>query len=123
MFKKPALMTAFGIGYVLGARAGRERYDAIAAKAQKLWRDPRVQEKAHRAGDMAKETAETARQTIHDKMPGDTTPSSASTTTSTSTSTTTPSSASTSKPHTVPSTPNPGPAADPVTDVPRGWES
>ena len=94
MFKKPALMTAFGIGYLLGARAGRERYDAIAAKAQKLWHDPRVQEKAHRAGDMAKETAETARQTIHDKMPGD-----------------------------MPSTPNPGPAADPVTDVPRGWES
>lgn len=117
MFKKPALMTAFGIGYVLGARAGRERYDAIAAQAQKLWHDPRVQETAHRAGDMAKETAETARQTIHDKMPGDTTPSSASTPTSGSASTSAP------KPHTVPSTPNPGPAADPVTDVPRGWES
>ena len=111
MFKKSALMTAFGIGYVLGARAGRERYDAIAAKAQKLWHDPRVQEKAHRAGDMAKGTAESARQTIHDKMPGDTTPPSASTSTSASTR------------QTVPSTPNPGPAADPVTDVPRGWES
>ncbi|MFI5623198.1 hypothetical protein ACIA03_07000 [Nocardioides sp. NPDC051685] len=109
MFKKPALMTAFGIGYLLGARAGRERYDAIVAQAQKLWHDPRVQEKAHRAGDMAKETAQSARQTIHDKMPGDTTPPPASTSTST--------------PRTVPSAPSPGPAADPVTDVPRGWES
>ena len=109
MFKKPGVLAAFGIGYVLGARAGRERYDAIVDKAQKLWHDPRVQEKAHRAGEMAKGTAETARQTIHDKMPGDTTPPSTSTSTST--------------PHAVPSAPSPGPAADPVTDVPRGWES
>ena len=29
----------------LGARAGRERYDEIADKANKLWTDPRVQEK------------------------------------------------------------------------------
>ena len=105
MFKKTALMTAFGVGYVLGARAGRERYDAIAAKAQKLWHDPRVQEKAHRAGDMAKEKAETARQTIHDKMPGDSKSPSAST------------------PQTVPPAPGPGPAADPMTGVPRGWEA
>lgn len=111
MFKKPALMAAFGIGYLLGARAGRERYDAIAAKAQQLWHDPRVQEKAHRAGDVAKETAETARHTIQDKMPGVSTSSSAST-----------SAASQTKP----STSRPGTAtatADPVTDMPKGWES
>ncbi|MEU6136635.1 hypothetical protein [Nocardioides sp. NPDC047086] len=109
MFKKPALLAAFGLGYVLGARAGRERYDAIAAKAQELWHDPRVQEKAHRAGYVAKEKAETARQTIQDKMPGDTTSSSASTSTSA------------PNPQTVPG--GPSPASDPVTDVPRGWES
>lgn len=92
MFKKPALMTAFGIGYVLGARAGRERYDAIAAKAQELWHDPRVQEKAHRAGFVAKEKAATARHTVQDRMPSDTAP-------------------------------RPSTGADPVTGMPRGWES
>lgn len=97
MFKKPALLAAFGIGYVLGARAGRERYDAILAKAQQLWQDPRVQEKAHHAGHVAKEKTETVRHTIQDKMPGDTTSSSASTSNTTTT--------------------------DPVTNMPRGWES
>jgi hypothetical protein len=29
--------------YVLGARAGRERYNQISDLARSLWRDPRVQ--------------------------------------------------------------------------------
>ncbi|WP_328529900.1 hypothetical protein OG984_01440 [Nocardioides sp. NBC_00368] len=106
MFKKPALMTAFGIGYVLGARAGRERYDAIVGKAQELWHDPRVQDKAHRAGFVAKEKAASAKHTVQDKMPGDTTPSSASTPT----------------PQTTPGGPHPT-TTDPVTTMPKGWES
>ena len=119
MFKRPALMAAFGIGYVLGARAGRERYDAIAAKAQQLWHDPWVQEKAHRAGYVAKEKAETARQTIQEKMPGDTTSHPASNSVSSSASNST----SNSTPPPAPGAPGSGPAADPVTDMPRGWES
>ncbi|SDJ69964.1 hypothetical protein SAMN05428985_10119 [Nocardioides sp. YR527] len=107
MFKKPALLAAFGIGYVLGARAGRERYDAMVAKAQELWHDPRVQEKAHRARVVAEEKADTARHTIQDKMPGDHTSSSAPTPT----------------PQTTPSAPRPHTTTDPVTDMPRGWES
>lgn len=105
MFKKPGMLAAFGIGYVLGARAGRERYDAMAAKAQELWHDPRVQEKAHRAGFVAKEKADAARHTVRDKMPGDTASSSAPT------------------PQTTPSAPRPHTTTDPVTDMPRGWES
>jgi len=107
MFKKPGMLAAFGIGYVLGARAGRERYDAMVAKAQDLWHDPRVQEKAHRARIVAEEKADTARHTLRDKMPGDSTPSSASTPT----------------PQTTPSAPRPHTTTDPVTDMPRGWES
>lgn len=42
---KILLLAAAGAGYVLGARAGRERYDEIADRANKLWTDPRVQEK------------------------------------------------------------------------------
>ncbi|NYI78110.1 hypothetical protein [Nocardioides panzhihuensis] len=109
MFKKPALLTAFGIGYLLGARAGRERYDAIVAKAQGLWQDPRVQEKAQHARVVAEETAETAKHSVQDKMPGH-----GSSTTSTT---------STSSHQTTPSAPTPAASADPVTGTPRGWES
>ncbi|MFC7492673.1 MULTISPECIES: hypothetical protein [unclassified Nocardioides] len=51
------LLAGAAVGYVLGARAGRERYDQIAAKAQSAWRDPRVQEKVGQAQDVAKEKA------------------------------------------------------------------
>lgn len=66
---KLMLLVAAGAGYVLGARAGRERYDEIADRANKLWTDPRVQEKveevkakapevAQKVGDQAKHAAE-----------------------------------------------------------------
>jgi len=34
------------IGYVLGSKAGRERYDQIVAAARKFWESPTVQEAA-----------------------------------------------------------------------------
>jgi hypothetical protein len=55
--KRMMLLMALGIGYVLGARAGRERYDQIMGTFLKVTNDPRVQEKAHQAVDLAKEQA------------------------------------------------------------------
>lgn len=46
---KMSLLVGFGAGYVLGARAGRERYEQIAGKARQVWSDPRVQERAGKA--------------------------------------------------------------------------
>jgi hypothetical protein len=57
MAAKLTLLAGFGAGYVLGARAGRDRYDQIASKAQELWRDPRVQEKAGQAQRLVKDKA------------------------------------------------------------------
>ena len=54
---KLLLLAAAGVGYVLGARAGRERYDQIMGAVNKVKDDPRVQEKAHQAVDAAKEQA------------------------------------------------------------------
>lgn len=51
------LLIGAGIGYVLGARAGRERYDQIADQANKLWTDPRVQTKVEEAKAKAPEVA------------------------------------------------------------------
>jgi hypothetical protein len=55
--KKLTLLIAGGVGYVLGARAGRERYDQIKRAATRVKEDPRVQEKAHQAADLAKDKA------------------------------------------------------------------
>ena len=38
--------TGVGVGYVLGTRAGRERFDQIIAQARKTWESPTVQEAA-----------------------------------------------------------------------------
>jgi hypothetical protein len=40
-------------GYVLGARAGRERYELIKTQAAKVWSSPRVQQAASGAQDVA----------------------------------------------------------------------
>lgn len=43
------------VGYVLGARAGRKRYDQIAAAASDLWNRPPVQRRVNEAKDFALE--------------------------------------------------------------------
>ena len=55
--KKLTLLVAGGVGYVLGARAGRERYEQIKRTATRVKDDPRVQEKAAQAADLAKDKA------------------------------------------------------------------
>lgn len=67
MAKKIGFLLGLGAGYVLGARAGRQRYDQIAEKAKTVWRDPRVQEKAEQAQDMAKERAGQAGSVVKEK--------------------------------------------------------
>ena len=55
--KKLMLLVAGGVGYVLGTKAGRERYEQIKRTATRVKDDPRVQEKAQHAADLAKEKA------------------------------------------------------------------
>jgi hypothetical protein len=62
--KKLLVLIAGGVGYVLGTKAGRERYDQIRGLASRVKDDPRVQEKAHQAADLAKEKAPV----VKDKM-------------------------------------------------------
>jgi len=54
---KILLVTGLAIGYVLGTRAGREKYEEIKATVTKLWNDPRVQKQVHDAGDFVKDKA------------------------------------------------------------------
>ena len=54
---KILLVVGIGIGYVLGTRAGREKYDQLKARAQKFWNDPRVQKQVTNAEDCVKDKA------------------------------------------------------------------
>jgi hypothetical protein len=55
--RKLFLLGAVGVGYVLGARAGRERYDQIMGTVDKVKSDPRVQQKTQQAVDAARQQA------------------------------------------------------------------
>jgi hypothetical protein len=55
--RKMTAIVAGGIGYVLGARAGRERYEQIRRTAQRVRRNPTVQQTARQAAEAAKDAA------------------------------------------------------------------
>ena len=50
---KVTLLAAAAVGYVLGARAGRERYEEIADAARSVWSRPTVQRRKDRAQEAA----------------------------------------------------------------------
>ncbi len=54
---KILLLVGLGVGYVLGTRAGRERYEQIMDAANKLWNDPRVKQRVDQAEDFVKDKA------------------------------------------------------------------
>ncbi len=61
-------LTAFGAGYVLGSRAGRERYEQLRSTYEKVKNDPRVQEKAHQAADVVKDRATPVAEAVREKV-------------------------------------------------------
>ncbi len=44
------------VGYVLGTRAGRERYEELKRAATSFWNDPRVQHRVDQVEDFVTET-------------------------------------------------------------------
>jgi hypothetical protein len=57
MMGKAGLVVGLATGYVLGARDGRGRYEQIKTQAERLWNDPKVQQTAAAAQDLAKQKA------------------------------------------------------------------
>lgn len=64
--KKLTLLAAAAVGYVLGTRAGRERYEQIKSGATKVAQDPRVRAKASEAGQAIKEQAPVVKDKVVD---------------------------------------------------------
>lgn len=58
--KKLTLLAGVAVGYVLGTRAGRERYEQLKAGAHRLDRNPKVQAAAGKAQDTVAQQASTA---------------------------------------------------------------
>jgi hypothetical protein len=54
---KILFVVGVALGYVLGTRAGRERYEQIKAGAEKVWNDPRVQQQVHTVEEFVKDKA------------------------------------------------------------------
>lgn len=51
------LLVGIGIGYVLGARAGRERYEDIKKAVRRFWNDPRVAHQVQNVEQFARDKA------------------------------------------------------------------
>lgn len=81
--KKLTLLIVAGAGYVLGSRAGRERYDQIKNQASKTWNSPTVQDAvdevqthakqagadlSHKAGSKVADTAATVKDRVTEKV-------------------------------------------------------
>ncbi len=58
--KKLLLIGAAAAGYVLGTKAGRERYEQIKTQSSKLWNSGPVQQGVHEAEGVAKQAASAA---------------------------------------------------------------
>ncbi|WP_308492012.1 YtxH domain-containing protein [Microbacterium terrisoli] len=54
---KVGLAIGLAVGYVLGTRAGRERYEQIKEQAEKLWNLEPVQDQVDKVKDLGKSAA------------------------------------------------------------------
>lgn len=54
---KLMLVAAGALGYVFGARAGKQRYTQIKSKVTEIWQNPKVQAKKEQAQEYAKDKA------------------------------------------------------------------
>lgn len=68
MMSKTSLLIGFAAGYVLGSRAGRERYEQIVGGAQRVAGNPRVQQAAGRAQEVVGQQASAAYDAAKDRV-------------------------------------------------------
>src|SRR5687768_3400542 len=68
MIKKLTLLAGFGAGYVLGAKAGTQRYDQIVSKARELAGQPQVQQATATVQETASGLADKAKDTVNEKV-------------------------------------------------------
>ncbi|MGO1834680.1 MAG: YtxH domain-containing protein [Actinomycetaceae bacterium] len=57
---KVSFLAGLGVGFVLGARAGRGQYEKLKRQATNVWENPRVAELREQAGEKAGDLAKQA---------------------------------------------------------------
>jgi hypothetical protein len=67
---KASFLTGFGAGYVLGAKAGRQRYESIMQRARNFMEKPAVQQTAGVVQAQAADLAGSAKRVVSDKVGG-----------------------------------------------------
>ncbi len=68
MIKKWIFAAGAGIGYVLGTRAGRQRYDAMVGKARDVMQRPQVKEATDAIQAEANRLYDEGRQLVRDRV-------------------------------------------------------
>lgn len=67
---KITFLAGVGVGYVLGAAAGRQRFEQIKSAATKTWNNPNVQKGVDAAQDQAAKGAKSATSSLKDAAAG-----------------------------------------------------
>ncbi len=67
MLKKWIFAAGAGVGYVLGTRAGRQKYDAMVGKAREVMRRPEVKEATDAIQAEANRLYDEGRQLVRDR--------------------------------------------------------
>jgi hypothetical protein len=65
---KLMFITGVGVGYVLGTRAGRQKFDQMVAQARRIWESPTVQEAAGVVQEQANRLYDQGKQAVTDQM-------------------------------------------------------
>jgi hypothetical protein len=68
MAGKFRMLVGFAAGYVLGAKAGRERYEQIVTQAKGLWERPEVQKMAAKGRETLNQGAQRGAGVATDRM-------------------------------------------------------
>jgi len=68
VIRKLTLAAGFGAGYVLGAKAGTQRYDQIVGKLRELRGMPAVQDVKNNVADTASQIGDKAKATVNDTV-------------------------------------------------------
>jgi len=66
--RKTTLLTGLAAGYVLGTKAGRERYDQIVRAFRQVRQNPKVQRTTNQVQSQAGDLASTAKRSVSDKV-------------------------------------------------------
>ncbi len=66
---RATFIAGFAVGFIAGARAGRERYEQIVKTSRKVAENPTVQKATRAAGAKATELTKVARDKAAERMP------------------------------------------------------